>query len=168
MNEESADPLVDRAYRLGFELEEKYGACSQMVLATIQDLFQNFDGDIIKASHPLAGGGAGCEDGTCGALSGGLLAIGAEFGRERSKFGQDIESTYNEAGRLLHDRFVQNFGSCICREVRELIKDLPVTIGGKPHKREVRVSNCAGVVGATASWTAYTLREYGLEPPEFS
>jgi len=168
MNEESTDPLVDKAYRLGFELEEKYGACSQMVLATIQDLFQNLNEDIIKASHPLAGGGAGCEDGTCGALSGGLLAIGAEFGRERSKFGRDIDSTHKEAGRSLHDRFVQNFGSCICREVRDEINGLPISIGGETYKRGIRVSNCAGVVGATASWTADTLREYGLEPSEFS
>jgi C_GCAxxG_C_C family probable redox protein len=168
MNQENIDPLPGRAYQLGFEFEEKYGACSQMVLTTVEELFGNLNKEIVKASHPLAGGGAGCEDGTCGALSGGLLAIGAEFGRERSNFGLDIDSTHKKAGRRLHDRFVQNFGSCICREVRDAINDLPVSLGGETPTKEMKVSNCAGVVGATASWTACILRDYGLKPSEFS
>ena len=47
-----------------------------MVLAIVQELIGTIDDSLIKVSHPLASGVAGCEDGTCGALAGGLLAIG--------------------------------------------------------------------------------------------
>jgi len=153
-----------RAYELGFEKEKKFGACSQMVLTTVQELLGTIDDSLIKASHSLAGGGAGCEDGTCGALAGGLLAIGSEFGRDVQKFGEDVDATYKELGKILHDRFVNGFGSVVCSDVREKIDSLPVEIGTGDAEKEILVSDCTGVVGVTGSWSVEILINKGIYP----
>ena len=166
MKENDRSKTISRAYSLGFELEEEYGACSQMVLTTIQELFGTVDDKLIKASHALAGGGAGCEDGTCGALAGGLLAIGAEFGRGKGEFGGYNDELYKRLGKELHDRFSHTFGSCICGDVRNSTGGLVASISRGKNCDEKTVNDCPGVVGVTASWTAEILLDNGTRPVE--
>ena len=73
--------LKNRAYELAFKYEAERGSCPQAVLSTIYELLQISDPETIKAADGLAGGTALSSMGSCGALVGGILAIGAVFGR---------------------------------------------------------------------------------------
>ena len=59
--------------------------CSEAVVKTIIDEFQiDVSGDVIKmaSGFPVGMGGMGC---TCGALTGGVMAIGLVYGRSQGK-----------------------------------------------------------------------------------
>src|SRR5688572_12477064 len=77
---------VQQAYARAYEYEQKYGSCPQCVLASLMDVFGTVDDAVFKASHSLAGGGGISTKGTCGALVGGILALGNKYGRNRENF----------------------------------------------------------------------------------
>lgn len=86
-------------------------SCSQAVLLTIQEIFGPKDELLIKAVGPLAGGGRSYS--LCGALAGGLIALGMKFGSE--KLG-DIDSLIRsyEPAKELYRRFEKEFRSRYC------------------------------------------------------
>ncbi|MBN2830217.1 MAG: C-GCAxxG-C-C family protein, partial [Candidatus Cloacimonetes bacterium] len=79
--------LAKKAYKIAYELDLRYGCCPQCVLSAVQQTIGGIDDATIKASHTLAGGGGLAGSGTCGAIAGGLLAIGAFYGREKTEDG---------------------------------------------------------------------------------
>ncbi len=78
------------------------------------------------------GGGVGRSEDLCGALAGGVLALGIALGRTEPE--QDRLRSY-EAARDLHRSFVHAFGSSECK----------VLNGGDFQSREHRV-RCGGLV----------------------
>lgn len=90
---------AERAYALGFEYEQKYENCAQCLLAAVHELVGGVDEALFKASHNLAGGGGLTTKGTCGALSGGMLAFGSRYGRERELHQGDRHSEIREVQR---------------------------------------------------------------------
>lgn len=81
MNTEEKRALAENAYHKALD----YGCCPQCVLAAVQETIGIIDDGTIKASHGLSGGGGLMAQGACGALTGGLLALSAKFGRDRDK-----------------------------------------------------------------------------------
>jgi len=77
------------------------------------------DDQTIKASHGLSGGGGLLGQGTCGALTGGLMALSAKKGRDRDKLekGRYINNFKN--GKRLVERFTQEFGGITCEELQK-------------------------------------------------
>ena len=71
---------------------------------------------VIKMSTPFAGGVGGQHLDLCGALTGGLMAIGAARGREDSsvddKACQTLAANYRNA-------FLEKFGSVICDDLKQ-------------------------------------------------
>jgi C_GCAxxG_C_C family probable redox protein len=65
----------------------------------------------MKMATPF-GGGVGRSEDLCGALAGGVMAIGASIGRVDPK--DDRIRSYDAAGAL-HKMFVDRFGSSCCR-----------------------------------------------------
>ena len=51
MNEKLGEQKSDKAYRLAFEYESKYGCCPQCVIAAIEDVFNLKMDDVFKAGH---------------------------------------------------------------------------------------------------------------------
>ncbi len=118
---QTTQETINRAYALAYEYEQKYGCCPQCVLAAIQDVLGIVDDVTFKAAHALAGGGGLSGGGTCGALSGGMLALGARYGRDHADFaGRRYRQSFLLAKRL-YDRFVAEFGSPICAQVQTSI-----------------------------------------------
>ncbi|MHB1130904.1 MAG: C-GCAxxG-C-C family (seleno)protein [Chloroflexota bacterium] len=109
---------VERAGALAFEFEQKYGSCPQCVLQAIHEAVMPIGDDLFKASHVLAGGGALCGAGTCGALAGGLLAISSRFGRDRARFAKGRHLISYQRGKALYDRFVAEYGTPTCAGVQ--------------------------------------------------
>jgi len=60
---------------------DKYSGCSQSVLLALQEAFDTGNMESFKAATVLSGGVARKGE-TCGALIGGLLALGLVIGRE--------------------------------------------------------------------------------------
>mgnify|MGYP001048095818 CR=1 FL=1 len=51
MVKKSSEQKCDRAYRLAFEYESKYGCCPQCVIAAVEDVFNLKMDDVFKAGH---------------------------------------------------------------------------------------------------------------------
>jgi C_GCAxxG_C_C family probable redox protein len=161
---EARQEAIDRAYALAYENEQKYGCCPQCVLAAIQDVLGIVDDATFKASHALAGGGGLSGGGTCGALNGGMLALGARYGREHADFaGRRYRQSYLLA-KQLYDRFVAEFGSPICAGVQTSIFGRSFDLWDAEDHAAFKaagghVDKCPRVAGSVARWTVEILLE---------
>lgn len=111
-------PLAEQAYKIAFDYELNFGCCPQCVLAAVKETVGLISDDTIKASHGLSGGGALSGRGVCGALSGGLVALGAKRGRDADKLHRGRGMANFQAGKELVDRFNQTFGGLTCEELQ--------------------------------------------------
>jgi len=77
--------------------------------------------DIVQAGVALAGGGANSVIGSCGAFSGGLMALSARFSpRSDTLSDKEREQLTYARGKFdrFRDWFVAEFGSVACRDVQ--------------------------------------------------
>lgn len=161
----SKEEIIEQAYDTGFEYEKTRYGCSQCVVAALDTVFEFNYPDLTKASFPLAGGVVNSTEGTCGALVGGLLAIGYLFGRSKEEF---LDNQFNrkslEIGEILYQRFIEEYGSILCKDIQKKIfgrsynlrdsqdKNIFEKAGGHKDK-------CPSVVGKSCSWTARIILE---------
>lgn len=111
--------LPELAFTRAKQYEMTSGGCSQCTLAGIFDALGVDDDSIFKAATGLADGVGLTGDGHCGALSGGVLAIGYFFGREKEEFDDMMKLVKgNMLSKKLHDRFVQKYGTCRCADLQ--------------------------------------------------
>lgn len=116
-----------------FEYEKKYHGCSQCVLRALQDHLNLGDGDAFKAASAFAGG-IGSLGETCGALTGGIMAIGLAVGRDKLE-DSTLSSRYQKAMELtreLHRRFKKEFGSVKCWSIQKTIFGRHFGISAEP------------------------------------
>jgi C_GCAxxG_C_C family probable redox protein len=81
----------------------------------------------------------------CGALAGGILVLGARYGRGEQEDRSAADLTYTKV-RWLMDRFADLYGTLICRE---LLNGLDLTTEeGRRHFKEARLLEtvCSGCV----------------------
>lgn len=106
----NANEYVDKA--------EKYFSmryhCSQAVLAAFSSDLEISEEQALKLGGCFGGGM--CMGEVCGAVSGGLMALGLKFGQSDIN---DLNSRTktNEAAKALLNRFKKENGSYICREL---------------------------------------------------
>jgi C_GCAxxG_C_C family probable redox protein len=154
--------ILEEVYARAFEFEQKYGSCPQCVLGAIHDMFETVDPAVFKAAYALGGGVALTTDGTCGALAGGVMALCCKYGRTRENFAKGRYVRSLELAKELHDRFIQEYGSCICRDVHRRIFGRSFNLWDpkefKEFEREgAHKDKCPGVVGNVAVWVAEML-----------
>jgi C_GCAxxG_C_C family probable redox protein len=116
--------------------------CSEAIVRTINDEFSLGYPDSVIAmasGFPIGFGGAGC---TCGAVSGGVMALGMVFGR--SQPADPKVKRCMALARELHDRFRENHG-CLCCRIHT--KDMVL---GSP----VHMEQCIAFTGEVAEETA--------------
>ena len=111
--------LAEQAYHKAMQYELDYGCCPQCVLATVQETVGYVDDNTIKASHGLSGGGGLMGQGACGALTGGLMAISAKYGRERDKLDSGRGINNFKKSKDLVERFRQEFGGITCEDLQK-------------------------------------------------
>lgn len=126
--------------------------CSEAIVKAIKDEFDlPISDDIIKmaSGFPVGIGGSGC---SCGAVVGGIMAIGLFFGRSEAK-----DRKVNKAMALskeLHNTFTNRHNYLCCKL---LTKDM--TLGSPEH-----LNQCVNFTGEVAEETAkIIIRELGLE-----
>lgn len=119
MNNVDKNTLAELAYQKALRYELDYGCCPQCVLAVVQETVGYVDDNTIKASHGLSGGGGLMGQGACGALTGGLMALSAKFGRDRDKLdaGRGIKNF--KISKELVERFRHEFGGVTCQELQK-------------------------------------------------
>ncbi|HUU05411.1 MAG TPA: C-GCAxxG-C-C family protein [Patescibacteria group bacterium] len=87
--------------------------CAQSVLSVFcEDL--NFDKDAALKLATGFGAGMARRQEVCGAVSGGIMAIGLKFGRGLADERAAAENTYLLVGEFMK-RFTDKYGSCLCR-----------------------------------------------------
>jgi len=110
--------LAEQAYDKAFAYEHDFGCCPQCVLSAVKETVGIVTDGTIKASHGLSGGGALSGQGVCGALSGGLVALGAKWGRDADKLNRGRGMANFQAGRELVERFRKEFEGLTCEELQ--------------------------------------------------
>lgn len=113
----SREKLLDRVAWVAYYNDRVYEGCSRSVLQALQSLLHLGDGEVLRASTPLAGGVARMGE-TCGALTGGIMAIGLLLGREEL---ENIQAYRNaiEASYEMYNRFKEAIGGTICSEIQK-------------------------------------------------
>jgi hypothetical protein len=101
----------------GLGTRETPGCCCYRVLRGLQGCCNFISDALLISSFSLAGGGARSQLGSCGAFSGGLLALSAGLSpRSRDlsvEESAELEKTYETFGKF-RDWFVQEFGDATC------------------------------------------------------
>ena len=87
--------------------------CAQAVLYSFCDDLR-FDKNTALMLACGFGAGMARKQEVCGAISGGILAIGIKHGRKEGQDRAPAEETYRRVKDLM-DRFESKHGSCICR-----------------------------------------------------
>ncbi|HUT66944.1 MAG TPA: C-GCAxxG-C-C family protein, partial [Dehalococcoidales bacterium] len=124
---------------------------------------------VFKAATGLAAGGGASTDGSCGAYTGGVMILSSLMGREREDFADTAGILLKnfELIRKLHDEFIREYGSVICRNIQTKIFGRPYYLADmdefeKFEKAGAHDEHCPGVVGKAARWTAQLIIETGL------
>lgn len=109
--------MESRVEKAAARFVEGYNCC-QAVFATYADLFGMDEETALKISSPF-GGGIGRTRETCGAVCGMVLLEGLIEGNIDPKDKQAQGRTY-ETVRIMCDRFKEENGSTLCRELLEI------------------------------------------------
>jgi C_GCAxxG_C_C family probable redox protein len=160
---DSKQEVIAKAYQLGFEYEKEKHYCSQCVLAALQEVFQIRNDKVFQAAFGLAGGVGSSTNGSCGALSGAVMAISYLYGRSRKQFGENISNKKaTELAKKVFDRFVTEYGGCLCKEVQKKIFGRSYDFWNEEEDKAFEeagghIDKCPTVVANAAAWTAEIL-----------
>jgi C_GCAxxG_C_C family probable redox protein len=116
--------------------------CSEAIVKSINDSFGlHYPDSVVRlaSGFPIGIGGAGC---SCGAVTGGVMAIGMVFGRDQPKDPR-IERCLR-LSRELHDLFATRHGCLCCRSLTH----------GMILKSPEHMQQCVAFTGEVAEETA--------------
>jgi C_GCAxxG_C_C family probable redox protein len=113
----SREKLLDRVAWAAYYNDRVYEGCSRSVLHALQSHLHLPDGGALKASTALAGGISRMGE-ICGALVGGIMAIGLVLGCEDLENVGAYRDTM-EASYGMYNRFKEETGSTTCFEVQK-------------------------------------------------
>ena len=132
--------IIERAYKTGHEVEKKHGGCARCTVAALQEAvdFVPKTKALFRTASCLDGGATPNGAQSCGAFTGSGMVIGWVCGN--SKFGDT--KLCHSLMRKVHQHFEKEYGSALCKDVREKAK-----------------KDCPEVVGRAAMWTARILLE---------
>ena len=133
--------IVDQASKLH---EEGFNCSESVLLLTASEW--GIRNKIFPRIATGFGGGMGRKGYICGALSGGVIALGARYGRDRGADTAARDKTYTLV-RELFKKFEDEFGSVNCRELTGC--DL-TTSEGRERLKKLHEEKCAKYISRTA------------------
>lgn len=155
MTPEEKQKLIEQVYETAAKYEYDYGCCPQCVLATIQETVGGIDDATIKAVHGLSGGGGLMAEGTCGALTGGLVALSAKYGRDRDKLDKGRYINNFKKCKELVERFRTEFGGVTCTQLQEQFTGRTYDMWQADEYKafsDARGYKCADATGKVTQW----------------
>jgi C_GCAxxG_C_C family probable redox protein len=159
----SKDDILEKAYSLAFKYEAERGSCPQCVLAALHETLGVSDPKTIQAADAMAGGTSLSTEGTCGALVGGLLAIGSVVGRTYEDFSVgNRKRRVFQYSKKLYDKFILEYGSPRCKDIHMKIFGRTFNLldpkdYAEFEKAGAHVDKCPVVAAKTARWAAKIL-----------
>ena len=162
--------LFDKAYRLGFDYEKRFGGCAQTTFAAIQDALGMRNDAVFKATTGLAAGGGATGLGTCGGYLAGVMAISLICGRERGNFddpGRHARMQSFDLSKKLTDAYLKEFGSLHCRDIQTALFGRPYYIYDAVEFEKFEAAGghedkCTSVVGRAARMAVQVIVAEGL------
>jgi C_GCAxxG_C_C family probable redox protein len=97
---------------------EKKFHCAEAIVNTFRELYPHESAPTCKVASGFCGGIGECGQDICGALSGGIIALGSIYGRDTG--GEDI-SQLVALSDALRQLFIKEFTSTVCKNVKENI-----------------------------------------------
>ena len=113
MEEQKIKEIIFKHYKNGFH-------CAEAIVNTIHELVPAESESSCKVASGFCGGIGKCHQDICGALSGGIIALGSIYGREKG--GEDINKLVFLASEL-RQSFLDEFKSTVCKNVIENIEN---------------------------------------------
>ncbi len=143
--------FVEDVKKRAFEMEMNSHGCSQVVVQTFLDVFEQEDGTLFMAASPFAAG-MSLTGNNCGGLIGGLMVLGTVFGRKSVKEGMPGILEGIRPMRKLVKYFNGLYPSIDCR-------DITGTDLADPEKSEAffaggGLEKCAGILSDVAGFVA--------------
>jgi len=168
------DQILQEAENRGYRYEQEYRDCAQCTLLTIQEMFDLAGEEALKAATGFAGG-IGRSSSVCGAFTGGVMALGLLYGRDRqtmkhpdpevrlNRF-REIEERLDRLIKKLAERFTEKYGSTICKEIETKLFGRSFDKWNPEERKEKdrlggHQDKCPGVVGNATRWIAELIIE---------
>lgn len=154
----------EKARELGEQYEKTCTGCAQTTLAAVMDALGTESEDAFRAASGLADGIGLSGDGSCGALAGGVMAIGLLRGRARKDFHDPLAAmdSYLLARRLV-THFQEQYGSCRCYDIQKKLMGRTFNLLDPKEMKEAlgfgMLDHCSRVVGDSAKKTVEILLE---------
>jgi len=113
-DEISKEEILNELEEKAGDYEERSGCCAQGCLLALQEQFNL--GDVLTFKAATAMPGIALRGETCGAVIGGLMAIGLAYGRESLDDWDGFLRAIRPARKFCR-AFEKEFGSVMCRDV---------------------------------------------------
>jgi C_GCAxxG_C_C family probable redox protein len=121
--------------------------CSQAIFTAFRQPEMLDEGTSLKLAT-VFGGGVACTGGTCGAVSGALMAISMKHGRGDLASVEAKAKTYQLARQFM-DEFVKRNNSCVCAELLGMNIGVPENMA-KAQELHLFETKCLALVQSAA------------------
>ena len=145
----SRDAFVATVRKKAYDYDFNCHGCSQAVVQCFLDVFGEENPVLFRAASPFAAG-MSMTGHNCGALIGGLMVLGAVFGRNAMDEGvEGIVDGIRPARRLVR-HFQGRFGTVNCRDLTQT--DLADPVKADAYFAAGGLERCAAVTGEVAAF----------------
>ena len=166
------EEILDRVERKAAAYQYEFKGCGQTILLPLQQEFDLPGGSAVLKAATFAAAGTARMGNMCGALLGGILAIGLASGRQY--FGDPMYPDPQVLGetsglprslelvRRFYQRFVQELGSWLCRDLQVKMLGRSYDLVNPEEYAEFLIvgsTKCSELVGKAARLAAETILE---------
>jgi len=146
---ENRDAFVEAVRKKAHDYDFNCHGCSQAVVQSFLDVFEEGNTALFKAASPFAAG-MSMTGNNCGALIGGLMILGAVFGRGSMSDGMEGIVEGIRPARRLVKHFQGRFGTVNCRDLTQT--DLADPVKADTYFAGGGLEQCAAVTGEVAAF----------------
>jgi hypothetical protein len=152
--------LIDKAWELGIEYEKRYAGCCQATFLAIVDALREGGLDIFPKEMEeefysaicLLSAGVGLTgEGTCGAVSGGVMAIGAALNIPMDN-PEMMERGGGIVKQTLLKKYFDTYGSMLCKDVQRKYFGKAWDLMNEEATKEFLSITDGCVIRQTAAW----------------
>ena len=143
------EAFVEAVRKKAYDYDFNCHGCSQAVVRTFLDVFDEYNTALFRAASPFAAG-MSMTGHTCGALIGGLMVLGIVFGRR--SMGDGLEGIVEgiRPSRRLVRHFQGRFGTLDCRDLTKT--DLADPVKADAYFAGGGLEQCAAITGEVAAF----------------
>ena len=158
------EATCEKAFQLAKQYEQECTGCAQSTLAGLMEALGIWSEEAFKAASGLADGLGLTTRGTCGALSGGAMAIGLRFGRARRDFNDPLAAMASyDLVKMLVEQFEERFGGLVCGDIQTGLVGRAFDLRDPEDLAQAMeagmVEHCSNVTGTTARLAARIILE---------